>query len=555
MIAPTRFEKKILASFAAVAVVPLLGALVLGQGALREAYQVGVNPRVRQELERELTVYRQHFVALRQGADQVADAIGGDWVLRQAIASGDPTEIKRRLDDRLERYPNLARAVVQNVDGRTLARSERVDRLDAGTMKLVELKRSMPKLPKATVVLVTVATPAKAFQDYARAGELVEVYSRLEASGGFVSKGFLAVYLGFLLSVVVIALAVGIAISRGVTGRVAQLARATHKVGSGDLSVEVPSDDRDEIGELTRAFNNMVRDLRESRSRIDYLQRISAWQEFARRLAHEIKNPLTPIQLAMQEIQRSYPGQDERYRRKLSEALSIVEEEIATLRRLVGEFSSFARLPQACLTPADLNEFVHDAVRSFEVSALQPPQENSRGALAEVQIDLAERPLPVHIDPMMLKRCLDNLVRNSRQAIDSTSESTEIPLENRTQNAQVALATASSDQPVAPLKSADNSHENRPNTGGVIRIRTRMDGDRALLEVDDNGVGILPQNRNFLFDPYYTTKKEGTGLGLAIVKKVVLEHGGDIECANSDLGGASFRIWIPINNDVYKEFA
>jgi two-component system nitrogen regulation sensor histidine kinase NtrY len=355
--------------------------------------------------------------------------------------------------------------------------------------------------------------------------------------------------------VVVIALTVGIAISRGVTRRVAQLARATDKVGSGDLSVEVPSDDRDEIGDLTRAFNNMVRDLRESRSRIEYLQRISAWQEFARRLAHEIKNPLTPIQLAMQEIQKSYPGKDERYRRKLSEALSIVEEEIATLRRLVGEFSSFARLPQASLTPADLNEFVHDAVRSFEVTDLQPQQESSRGALAEVQIDLDERPLPVRIDPMMLKRCLDNLVRNSRQAIDSASERTEIARQNSTQNAQLVPATGSSGVPVAPSMSVDHTLENRPNTGGVIRIRTRLDGDRALLEVEDNGIGILPQERNFLFDPYYTTKKEGTGLGLAIVKKVVLEHDGDIECANSDLGGASFRIWLPINNDVYKELA
>jgi nitrogen fixation/metabolism regulation signal transduction histidine kinase len=554
MIAPTRFEKKILAAFAAVAVVPLLGALVLGQGALREAYQVGVNPRVRQELERELAVYRQHFVALRQGADQVADAIGGDWVLRQAIASGDPTEIKRRLDEGLERYPNLARAIVQNASGRTLARSERIDRLDTKTMKLVELKRSMPKLPKETLVLVTVAAPVKAFQDYARAGELVEVYSRLEASGGFVSKGFLAVYLGFLLSVVVIALVVGIAISRGVTRRVAQLARATGKVGSGDLSVEVPSDDRDEIGELTRAFNNMVRDLRESRSRIEYLQRISAWQEFARRLAHEIKNPLTPIQLAMQEVQRSYPGEDERYRKKLSMALSIVEEEIATLRRLVGEFSSFARLPQACLTPADLNEFVRDAARSFEVTDLQPRQESSRGAQAAIKVDLAEQPLPVHIDPMMLKRCLDNLVRNSRQAINSAGVSTEIVPENRAQNARLVPVTVSPNEPVAPLASGDCSLEKGSGAGGVIRIRTRLDGDRALLEVDDNGIGILPQDRNFLFDPYYTTKKEGTGLGLAIVKKVVLEHGGDIECANSDLGGASFRIWLPMNNDVNKEF-
>ena len=105
--------------------------------------------------------------------------------------------------------------------------------------------------------------------------------------------------------VILVAFLIGAILSRRVTKRVASLAEASRKVGAGDLNVSLPTSATDEITELTQAFNDMVRDLRDSRTRIEYLQRISAWQEFARRLAHEIKNPLTPIQLAAQEIEGS----------------------------------------------------------------------------------------------------------------------------------------------------------------------------------------------------------------------------------------------------------
>src|SRR5688572_12660872 len=159
----------------------------------------------------------------------------------------------------------------------------------------------------------------------------------------------------------------------------------------------------------------MVRDLRESRGRIEYLQRIGAWQEFARRLAHEIKNPLTPIQLAVQEVHRSYRGGDDAYKKRLDDALAIVEEEVATLRRLVSEFSAFAKLPQASLEASDLNEFVRELERS-----LQNVAEELEGATSvRVECVVAGAALPVRIDAMMLRRAVDNLVRNSIQAISA----------------------------------------------------------------------------------------------------------------------------------------
>lgn len=318
---------------------------------------------------------------------------------------------------------------------------------------------------------------------------------------------------------VVAAFTVAVVITRRVTRRGVELAEAITKVGAGDLTVDVPTNETDEIGDLTRAFNSMVHDLRESRSRIEYLQRINAWQEFARRLAHEIKNPLTPIQLAMQEIQRSYRGDDEQYRRKLGDALSIVEEEIATLRRMVGEFSAFARLPEVRPAPADLNDFLRDLMRSLEIDGESPADTSIESTPIEMSFELAGEPLPVLIDTMMLKRCLDNLVQNARQAIrQGGSGSGVLPKED----------------------------EPRSSRSERVRIRTFREGARAVIEVADNGPGIPPADRDQVFDPYYSTKSEGTGLGLAIVKKVVLEHEGEIKCVDSDLGGIAFRIAIPL---------
>jgi HAMP domain-containing protein len=321
----SRFERRILVAIAAVAIVPLLGALLLGQRALRETYEVGVNPRVRGELVAGLELYRSYFAVLRRSADETADAIASDFALVEAVRAGDAAQATQRLQALLDRYDSAAGARVFDAEGGWFAGAERGDRAGA-SMRVLELERLLPGPPPASRVVVTVTTEAAPFLAYQRAGELVEEYSRLQTSSELVSAFYLVVYMGFLLSVIVAALAVGVALSRRVTRRVAVLAEATTRVGAGDLSVRVPSDESDEVGELTKAFNAMVQDLQESRGRIDYLQRIGAWQDFARRLAHEIKNPLTPIQLAVQEVHRSYRGDDAAYRARLEDALHIVEE-------------------------------------------------------------------------------------------------------------------------------------------------------------------------------------------------------------------------------------
>jgi nitrogen fixation/metabolism regulation signal transduction histidine kinase len=499
-----RFERKIVAAIVAVAIMPLIGALVLGQRALREAYAVGVNEQVGNELERGLGLYQQHFVALRGAAERTADAVASDYELNRAldpVHALDPTIVARALDRLLLRYDNIVRLEILDGSTRRAAREQPFDA--KRELQLLELSRPMQVNFGGRSQLearVTVGTDARAFGDYQRAGEVHEVFRALEAGANYVSGFYLAVYIVLLASVIVVALGIGIALSRRVTRRVLQLAEATQQVGAGDLTVAVPVHDDDEVGDLTRAFNGMVRDMRESRDRIEYLSRIGAWQEFARRLAHEIKNPLTPIQLAVQEVHRSYKGDDARFRRTLEDARAIVEEEIATLRRLVSEFSEFARLPEVNLSPADLGVFVRDAVEA--------PFRNDDSELASTPVeliaDIEPGALPVLIDSMLLKRCLDNLIRNASQAV----------------------------------------REHGVKDGRVI-VAARAARERAIMQVRDNGPGVPEAARERVFDPYYTTKVDGTGLGLAIVKKIVLEHGGEITCSSAPEGGACFEISLP----------
>jgi nitrogen fixation/metabolism regulation signal transduction histidine kinase len=486
-----------LVALVTVALVPLVGALVLGQRALREAYEVGVNPGVRAQLEDGLTLYQEHFTTLRHAAEMAADALAFDSELERLARAGNAEALRVRLRERLSHYDPVGRVRVLDESRRELAVVEKPERLGPD-MRPLELTR--PLGAAGFSISVTVTAPAALFHAHQRAGELYEVFTRLQSETALISSFFLVVYMGFLLSVIVVAVAVGIVLSRRVTRRVALLAEATQRVGRGDLSVSVPSAVDDEIGDLTKAFNAMVTDMRESRGRIEYLQRISAWQEFARRLAHEIKNPLTPIQLSVQETHESYRGQDASFQKRLDETLAIVQEEVATLRRLVGEFSAFAKLPEATLEDSDLR----DAARDMERALVSLPEELGAHDRVQVVLRIASTPLPVQIDAMMLRRALDNLVRNAVQAISARA------------------------------------------ANGKIEVRVHREGQNAVIEVADNGPGIPADQIARVFDPYFTTKSEGTGLGLAIVKKVVLEHGGGVNASPSDLGGAGFVVRLPL---------
>jgi nitrogen fixation/metabolism regulation signal transduction histidine kinase len=311
----------------------------------------------------------------------------------------------------------------------------------------------------------------------------------------------------------------GLFLARGVTKRISRLANAINLVAAGNLEVRVPVTGSDELTELARVFNRMLGEMEQSRARIEFLQRIGAWQEMAQRLAHEIKNPLTPIQLAVQECHRKYAGDDARFRTLLDATLEIVEEEVGTLRRLVGNFSSFARLPQCELREASLRDFLRECSEQLgHLGGAERPLPSEDGADdvvvapdVEVRWELPDEPMPVAIDRQMLRRVMVNLVRNAVEAV------------------RAAHPPVSGGGP-----------------RGHVVVRAAPTSDAASIYVEDDGPGIPDEARERIFDPYFTTKAEGTGLGLAIVKKVVVEHNGSITVARSGrLGGAALIVALP----------
>jgi signal transduction histidine kinase len=297
-----------------------------------------------------------------------------------------------------------------------------------------------------------------------------------------------------LLVVLAFATVLGLGVARRAIGRVAALRDAAHRVGAGDLSVRVAPRGNDELDELARAFDVMVAELGDARSRLGYLQKVSAWQEVARRLAHEIKNPLTPIQLAVQELGSKYRGDDPEFRRLLATAQEILNEGVGAIRRLVDDFSAFAKLPKVEPAPVDLAQVVEDFARAHPEwqEFLEVERNGQVGALC---------------DRMLLRNVLANLVENAVQAAEAAG---------RTPAIRIAVAPSPAER-------------------------------GARLTVEDNGPGVAADARERIFEPYVTTKENGTGLGLAIVRKIVLDHGGDVHVDEqpASLGGARFVVTLP----------
>jgi two-component system, NtrC family, nitrogen regulation sensor histidine kinase NtrY len=221
-------------------------------------------------------------------------------------------------------------------------------------------------------------------------------------------------------------------------------------------------------------------------------QKVAAWREVARRLAHEIKNPLTPIQLSAERLRRHFSQAPARTRDLVDECTTTIVGEVESLKGLVDEFSQFARMPAPRAVPTDVHALLDDALSLY------------RGLLAEIEIRTHyEACLPkISIDPEQVRRVIHNLVDNAIEAMDRR---------------------------------------------GVIDIETRHDAKNNLVRVvvADNGPGIPVAEREKLFLPYYSTKQRGSGLGLAIVRRIVAEHGGSIDVTDNEPRGTRFAIELP----------
>jgi signal transduction histidine kinase len=290
--------------------------------------------------------------------------------------------------------------------------------------------------------------------------------------------------------------------SSRVTRPVEQLAAAAQEVAAGNWNTRVTVESSDELGALAESFNRMTGELLEQRERLVQSERVAAWRELARRLAHELKNPLFPLQLTVENLVRSResfeqsPAQfDEVFRESSATLLA----EISNLKTIISRFSEFSRMPQPQLQRVDINEVVRNVARLLQAQLQSPGH-----AAVACQLELSETFQTIAADPELLHRAFTNLALNALDAMPQ---------------------------------------------GGKLTLRTRQSGDRIAIDIADTGAGLTPEECARLFTPYYTSKAHGTGLGLAIVQSIISDHGGRISVHSEPGRGTTFMIELPGNLD------
>jgi nitrogen fixation/metabolism regulation signal transduction histidine kinase len=280
--------------------------------------------------------------------------------------------------------------------------------------------------------------------------------------------------------------------ARRISQPIAALTAAAARISEGDLATRVETASRDELRGLVEAFNRMAGDLDRQRLELERTHRLAAWTDMARQVAHEVKNPLTPIQLSAEHLRRVYGDPSVDFASTLETCTQAILKQVRTLRGIVSEFSAFARPPEVQRDPLDVAALVAETLRPYQ--AALPPG---------ISIDLEVAPVPaVRGDRRMLERVVVNLVENALQAVGEA--------------------------------------------GKVIVAVTPTDGGRGVrIAVADSGPGIDAETQRQIFRRFFSTKEGGSGLGLALVRKIARDHGGDIQIESQPGKGTRALVELP----------
>ena len=314
--------------------------------------------------------------------------------------------------------------------------------------------------------------------------ELVLLTRRIELIAGAV--GAAALLIGLLMTWW---------FSARITRPVEELAVASRAVASGRWDARIEVRTYDEVGQLGTAFNDMTRTLGVQKERLLQTERVAAWRELARRLAHELRNPLFPLQITVENLQRARQLDHEQFMEVFTESTATLKAELANLNSIVGRFSDFSKMPAPKFECVNVNDALRDALRLFDARF----NEVGKPAIAR-DLFLKEDLPEIDADPEMLHRAFQNLVLNALDAMP---------------------------------------------TGGTLTLRTSHRDDKVGIEIVDSGIGLSSAESARLFTPYFTTKPQGTGLGLAIVQSVISDHHGTIAITSEEGRGTTIRIELP----------
>ena len=283
--------------------------------------------------------------------------------------------------------------------------------------------------------------------------------------------------------------------SARITHPVEELAAAAREVASGRWDARIDVRTYDEVGQLATAFNDMTRTLGVHKERLLQTERVAAWRELARRLAHELRNPLFPLQITVENLQRARQLDHEQFMEVFTESTATLKTELANLNSIVARFSDFSKMPTPRFERMDVNEALREVLRLFDA------QFNEVGKPAiTCELFLKEGLPEIDGDPELLHRAFQNVVLNAVDAM---------------------------------------------RAGGTLTLRTSDLDGKIRVEISDTGSGLTSEESARLFTPYFTTKPQGTGLGLAIVQSVVSDHHGTVSISSEEGRGTTIRIELP----------
>ena len=452
-----------------------------------------VNLEMGQALTDALVLAKENYAWRKAALNRVGRQLIGSAALREAYQTGDPDRLRHvitegELGDVSLRFAHpsdmpAGSPPIGNPEEPLVFKTPGQDEL---------LQMVVPVHQDGRVISWLVVT--EQMGELLNVERAVHTYKHLEMEEEDLHRGFLMAFLVAAAGVVLLASLVGIRIGFEITNPLYALIKGTRELARDNLDYRIPPGRDDEIGLLIDSFNRMAEDLNENRQRRLDAEKIAAWREIARRLAHEIKNPLTPIQLTVQQVRDKYPGDDPAYRKLMEDCTEIVTEEVENLRALVQEFADFARMPTLSLSRQDLNSVVMDSVRLY-------PEAHIR---LELSSDLPE----LDLDADQMRRVLINLIENGLDAAGKA---------------------------------------------GKLTIRTQCRDETVELLVIDSGPGVSEDDRERIFQPYVSSKESGMGLGLAVVRNVVDEHDGNVSVRKAPGGGAQFEIALPVPEHAGKQ--
>lgn len=348
-------------------------------------------------------------------------------------------------------------------------------------------------LPGAYTIIMASRLPSGFDEAAGRLTESLEFFIQLDRfQDNFVVA--ISLFYGFFsVPLVLLSLLVSFLLSDEIMRPIVSLEDATRRVADGDFSTRILARRGDELSLLVDSFNRMVGELERTREKIIQAEKIAAWQEIAQRLAHEVKNPLTPIRLAAERTLRRYRDGSESFGEVLETSVRAIVGEVDNLSALLSEFREFSRLPAPKMEAVALHSVIGEVVATY-----------STCPTVRVETDGVSEDLTVFADPGQIRQLVTNLVKNALEAVGEQG------------NVSVH---------VDPVKKGSST---------FCRIR-----------VEDDGPGIPREQQSRIFDPYVTTKRKGTGLGLAIVQRIVFDHHGQIWFETQPGVGTTFYVDLP----------